>query len=200
MIRLITLFLSTAVLTGCSTVHFSNVHVEPNGTPVATSLSAEQKKSISNLTIALKKLSPNTSQQEATVIAYDSVIYSMILANQYGLASPPLYHNYLVNTKKRPRGLCYHWQRDLRSQLRKRRLKTFDLKEGVANEARYWTEHNALIITAKGQPFESGIILDGWRNSGKLLWARVQDDKKYRWKQRVWKKKQLVQKKAPKAS
>ena len=206
MIRLLTplfltpLYLSAVLLTGCSTIHYDNVYMEKNGTPVATTLSAEQKKSISDLTLTLKNLGPNTSAQEATAIAYDSVIYSMILANQYGLTSPPLYHNYLVNTKKRPRGLCYHWQRDLRTQLKKRHLKTFDLKEGVANEAKYWTEHNALIVTAKGQPFANGVILDGWRNSGKLLWMKVQKDKKYHWKERVWKQKQFTQSKIPKAS
>ena len=28
------------------------------------------------------------------------------------------------------------------------------------------TEHNVIVITAKGQPFEQGIMLDNWRRSG----------------------------------
>jgi len=112
----------------------------------------------------------------------------MILANQYQLTTPPLYHNYLVNSKQRNRGLCYHWQRDLIKHLKKRKnLKTFDLREGVSAAGSYWREHNAMIVTAKGQPFETGIILDGWRDSGKLFWQTVKKDKKYQWKQRIWK-------------
>jgi hypothetical protein len=33
------------------------------------------------------------------------------------------------------------------------------------------------VVTAKGQPFEEGIVLDAWRRSGKLYWALVKKDK-----------------------
>ncbi|HHL19718.1 MAG TPA: hypothetical protein ENJ33_08275 [Thiothrix sp.] len=197
----IILLFSTLLLTGCGSVHYNNVHMGNDNIPVATKLSTEQKQSISELKTALLNLGENTSEAEATLIAYDSVVYSMILANQYKLASPPLYHNYLVNTKRRPRGLCYHWQRDLISHLKKRKnFKTFDLKEGVSAEGEYWNEHNAMIVTAKGQPFETGIVLDGWRNSGKLFWVKVTKETKHHWKQRVWKTKKIAKKSIPKAS
>ena len=187
------LLFSVVLLTGCGSIHYNNVHMGKNNTPVATKLSAEQKQSISKLKTALVNLGPNTSEPEATLIAHDAVVYSMVLANQYQLATPPLYHNYLVNTKRRPRGLCYHWQRDLIKHLKKRKnLKTFDLKEGVQAVGQYWSEHNAMIVTAKGQPFETGIVLDGWRDSGKLFWSAVKTDKKYKWQQRVWKQKQKM--------
>lgn len=184
----VSLFLSTALLTGCGSIHYNNVHMGKNNTPVASKLSIPQKQSINNLKTALINLGPNTSEPEATLIAYDAVVYSMILANQYQLATPPNYHNYLVNSKQRSRGLCYHWQRDLIKHLKKRKnLKTFELREGVSAEGSYWREHNAMIVTAKGQPFATGIILDGWRDSGKLFWGSVKKDTKYKWKQRVWK-------------
>jgi hypothetical protein len=174
--------------------------MDKNNTPVATKLSTEQKQSITELKTALLNLGENTSEPEATLIAHDAVVYSMILANQYKLATPPLYHNYLVNTKRRPRGLCYHWQRDLISHLKKRKnLKTFDLKEGVSAEGEYWSEHNAMIVTAKGQPFETGIVLDGWRDSGTLFWRKVTKETKHQWKQRVWKTKKVAKKTTPKA-
>lgn len=197
----ITLLLLSIALTGCGSVHYNNVYMNENNTPIATKLSVEQKQSISHLKAALLNLGTNTSEPEATLIAHDAVVYSMVLANKYQLATPPLYHNYLVNTKRRPRGLCYHWQRDLISHLKKRKnLTTFDLREGVSAEGRYWTEHNAMIVTAKGKPFETGIVLDGWRSSGRLFWGKVSTDKKYQWKQRIWKTKVATKNPIPKSS
>jgi hypothetical protein len=42
-------------------------------------------------------------------------------------------------------------------------------------------EHNCVVITAEGQDFFRGIVLDPWRNSGNLYWARVTADS-YPWK------------------
>jgi len=36
-------------------------------------------------------------------------------------------------------------------------------------------------VTAKGRPFDSGILLDGWRDSGRLYYAKVHDDTRYAW-------------------
>ncbi len=189
--RISGLILSTFLLTGCGTVHFNNVKMNDAGTPVATKLSTEQKKSMSQLSQAIKNLGPNISPQEATIVAHDSIVYSMILANKYELTYPPLWHNVLVNSKKRPRGLCYHWQRDLMAHMKKKNLQTLDIIEGVAYEKDYWREHNTMVVTAKGQPFGTGIVLDPWRESGILAWSKVKDDK-YPWKLRVWKKKPQV--------
>jgi hypothetical protein len=182
-LRLFAIIFITLGLSACGTVHFDNVKMDSKGNPVATKLTAEQKTSMRNLAIALKNLGPNTSQREATIIAHDAIVYPMILANQYGLTYPPLYHNMLVNSKKRPRGLCYQWARDLTSHLKKKNLKTFDLKWGVAYRRNYWREHNTLVVTAKGDDISKGIVLDPWRNSGKLFWSKLKDDKKYPWVQ-----------------
>ncbi len=193
--RFIALLLGATLLTGCGTVHFDNVKMNTSGVPVATKLSSAQKKSMSQLSAAIKNLAPNISPQEATIVAHDSIVYSMVLANKYQLSYPPLWHNVLVNSKKRPRGLCYHWQRDLIAHMKKKNLTTLDVIEGVAYEKDYWREHNTMVVIAKGKPFNSGIVLDPWRDSGVLAWAKVKDDK-YPWKLRVWKnKKQASNKK-----
>ncbi len=195
LLRFFSLLLSTALLTGCGTVHFDNVKMDKSGKPVATKLTAKQKKSLSELSAAIKNLGPNVSPQEATIMAHDSIVYSMVLANKYELTYPPLWHNVLVNSKKRPRGLCYHWQRDLIAHMKKKHLKTLRVIEGVAYEKDYWREHNTMVVTAIGQPFDQGIVLDPWRNSGILVWSKVKEDK-YPWKLRIWKdKKQVTNKK-----
>lgn len=193
--RFIYLFVNLVIissLTGCGTVQFDNVKMNNKGNPVATKLTDEQKKSMAGLTATIRSLSPNVSPQEAVLVAHDSIVYSMVLANQYELTYPPLWHNVLVNSKKRPRGLCYHWQRDLMKHFKSKNLKTLDIVEGVAHEKNYWLEHNTMVVTAKGHAFDTGVVLDPWRKSGILSWARVKEDK-YPWKLRVWKKKKNTQ-------
>ena len=39
-----------------------------------------------------------------------------------------------------------------------------------------------MVVTARGQPFNSGYIIDGWRAAGRLLWWPVAKDE-YPWKE-----------------
>jgi len=36
-----------------------------------------------------------------------------------------------------------------------------------------------LVVTARNQPFEDGIVLDGWRKAGRLFWCHVKEDHEY---------------------
>ncbi len=174
-----------SLLNGCS-VSYENVKMENGKRPVARILTNKQKQSINGLAKALKALGPNTSQAEANEIAYDAVVYPMILANQYNLVYPPQLQNVLVNAKRRDRGLCWQWADDMTAHMQKKNLKTFDLLRGTANR-RLKNEHNALVIVAKGENFYTGILLDPWRNSGDLYWAKVteEEDPQYVWHQFV---------------
>jgi hypothetical protein len=150
--------------------------------PIARILTNEQKRSINGLARTLKALGPNTSLAEADAIAYDAVVYPMILANQYNLVYPPQLQNMLVNGKQRDRGLCWQWADDMTAHMEKKNLQTFDLLRGTANR-RLKNEHNSLVIVAKGAHFYTGILLDPWRNSGELYWTKVteDDDLQYTW-------------------
>jgi len=53
-----------------------------------------------------------------------------------------------------------------------------------ANIGEYWSEHNSLVIVAKGMLIEEGIIIDPWRKGGELYFSKVKDDKKYIWQHR----------------
>ena len=53
----------------------------------------------------------------------------------------------------------------------------------VANKGEYF-EHNAISIAAKEMPYEEGILLDAWRNSGTLFFIPIKDDHRYDWKER----------------
>ena len=173
--------ISTSLLTGCS-VSYDNVKLENGSRPVARILTNQQKRSINGLARALKALGPHTSKAEADAIAYDAIVYPMILANQYNLVYPPQLQNMLVNGKRRDRGLCWQWADDMTAHMKKKKLKTFDLVRGTANR-RLKNEHNSLVVVAKGASFYTGILLDPWRNSGELYWEKVtqDEDPQYTW-------------------
>ncbi|MDH3587989.1 MAG: hypothetical protein OEQ74_01165 [Gammaproteobacteria bacterium] len=136
---------------------------------------------IGELSAALQALDPSVEPAEALRLAKTAVHYPLQLADHYKLTKPPLIHNMLVNAGLRPRGLCIHWTEDLLGRLHELRLESFDLWWGVATPAtRFHVEHSTVVATARGQPFEDGIILDGWRDSGWLYWSPVADDK-YTW-------------------
>jgi hypothetical protein len=89
----------------------------------------------------------------------------------------------LVRIGLKDRGLCHHWTTDLMEQLELLELKTYQLYWGVAHRGSELREHNSVVVAAKGQRFEEGIVLDPWRNSGELHWTPVKNDR-YPWKER----------------
>jgi hypothetical protein len=67
-------------------------------------------------------------------------------------------------------------------QLQTLELQTYQLHWGVAYRGSELREHNSVVITAKGQAFEKGLVLDPWRNSGDLYWTLVGEDN-YPWEE-----------------
>ena len=100
------------------------------------------------------------------------------------MTSPPQYHNFLVNIGLKEKGLCYHWADALYLHFMKSDYPSFEFHLVGANIGEYWTEHNSLVIVGKGKPITSGIIIDPWRNAGKLYFSKVKDDSSYSWMHR----------------
>lgn len=169
-------------LSGCA-VQYDNVTLAADGKPRLKQLTPQMKKRIDELKVALIDLDPSIiDPQEAASVAHDAFVYPMYLANEWGLTWPPVLHNTLRNSNQRPAGLCVDWARAMRAKMRSKNLKTFDLWWGIAYKGNPWREHSTLIVTAKGKPFETGILLDPWRNSGDLFWSKIDKDLHYPWK------------------
>lgn len=134
---------------------------------------------IRSLQSALASLAPTVRTDEAEEVARCAYDYPVVLAARYRAMRPAWLHNFLVNAGFRDRGLCYEWAEDLLVELQARDLRSLELHWGIAwaDTAR---EHNSLVVTAAGQPFDEGIVLDAWRRSGRLVWAPVSADK-YPW-------------------
>jgi hypothetical protein len=131
----------------------------------------------------LAMLSPSVRVDEAERLAQCAYVTSRQLAREYRVVFPPALNNILINTGGRKRGLCYHWTEDLMLQLDALKLETLELHWGEAF-ARTFSENNGVVVTAKGQPFGQGIVLDAWRYQGRLYWGPVRKDpEKYEWKE-----------------
>ncbi len=121
--------------------------------------------------------------EEANRIAESVLFHSARLADQYRMVRPAVLHNVLVRVGFKDRGLCHHWTTDLMKQLQQLDLKTYQLYWGVAYRGNELREHNSVVVAARGDPFDNGLVLDPWRYGGKLYWARVENDR-YPWTER----------------
>ncbi len=128
----------------------------------------------------LKALSPSVSAQEADTLATAAVDRAAQLNREWGPTINPWANNFLVNTGLREQGLCHQWREALYPPLHALHPRTLDLHLAAARRATL-REHNGIVVTAHGQPFETGIILDAWRSGGILKWSLVKTDH-YPWK------------------
>jgi hypothetical protein len=124
----------------------------------------------------LTALSPSVRPEEARRLADRVYAVASQLRREYGVIWPPLFNNFLVNRGIRKRGLCFQWAEDLLVSLDALKLTSLELHWGEAY-AGSWQESNCVVVTAKGQPFKYGIILDCWRHSGHLYWRAAATDK-----------------------
>ena len=73
-----------------------------------------------------------------------------------------------------------------KARLRRERFHSLDLHWAIANyEAAFRLEHSSVVISAGGADLNQGLILDPWRNSGRLHWVLLTEDAKYRWQPRA---------------
>ncbi len=130
---------------------------------------------VEDLRGCIAALAPNVHPQDAERVATSAYAAADQLRRDYRVVGPPLFHNFLVNTGIRKRGLCFQWAEDLLARLDSLKLSSVEFHWG---EARAGTlrEHNCVVVTARGQPFNSGIVLDCWRHSGRLYWTPLAAD------------------------
>jgi hypothetical protein len=144
----------------------------------ASTALARDEQSIKDLRDALVALSPDVDLREAEVLSTTAHTLSRQLAHDYGVTLFPGFQNFLVNVGAREKGFCAHYTRDIGTRLKEFHFKTLELHWGIAY-AKLEDENNALVITARGQKFEDGIVLDAWRRAGRLWWSPVMKDYDY---------------------
>ena len=136
------------------------------------------KDQIKELAKALTQLSSNVDPAEAQALSYTAHTTARRLKKEYRVALNPEFTVFLYNVGLRKRGWCGHWAQDIGEELKKLEPKTLVLHWGEAYP-NTTSENNALVITARNQPFKDGIIIDGWRRAGRLFWCPVVKDDEY---------------------
>jgi len=140
---------------------------------------------IEALAAEIMALGPEVDPIEARRAARVSYEQTRNLAIQYQIVDPPIIHNMKVNMGLKPRGLCWHWAEDMEKRLDQEQFKTLVMYRAIANaDNPYRIDHSTAIIAAKGEGMEDGIVLDPWREGGRLFWDEVADDTHYHWVQR----------------
>ena len=164
--------LLVTLVQGCASTH----------APVELPSFVEQMR-INNLELAILALDEDIDPDEAHRAATIAIEYPLELAQEYEISDPPLMHNFLVNIGAKPRGLCVDWTYDLLTRLQQERFHSLGLHWGIANyDSAFRIEHSTAIVSARGEPLSRGIVLDPWRYSGQLFWARTLEDPQYQWK------------------
>ena len=125
-------------------------------------------------------LGPGIDPEEAARVAAIAYTTGRDLKKEWKVIWPPGLQNFLVNTGQRKGGLCFQFAERLLLRLSEQRWDTLEFHWAESFE-RTASEHNVIVVTAKGQNFYQGIILDNWRYGGRLIWGPVTDDPHYNW-------------------
>ncbi len=172
----------TTLQTGCLSVRYDVDRLTDKARIATDTEVAEHFERMDELSATIAGLALTVDPIEAQRVAEVAMNYPLSLASSYKLTQPAITHNMLVNMGARPRGLCVHWTEDLLRRLHELDLTTLDLFWGVAYPTKPMRlEHSSPVVVAKGGAFDSGILLDGWRDSGRLYFNNVPDDKRYAW-------------------
>jgi hypothetical protein len=134
------------------------------------------------LTAGLVQLSPRVNPDEARRVAFTAYTTGRQLAAEWRMVSPATMQSFLIHIGRRKAGHCYQYANELLLRLDALKLRTLELHWAECNP-RAFDEHNVIVVTARGQPFEQGIVLDNWRHSGRLVWGAVKDDPPFRWEE-----------------
>src|SRR5262245_60712253 len=140
---------------------------------------ADDAKSIAGFSKALIELGPDVDPAEAELVSVTAHTTARRLQKEWRVAPFALYQNFLIHIGKRQKGFCFDWAYGIGGALRELQLKTLVLHWGASYPGTR-LEHNCIVVTARGQPFREGYIIDGWRAAGRLLWWPVRKDE-YSW-------------------
>ena len=130
----------------------------------------------------LVALSPSVNPEEARRVASIAYTTGRELARKWGMGSSPTVHSFLINIGVKKAGYCYQFATELLIRLDAQKFKTLDLHWAESDPGTD-TEHNVIVVTARGQPFAQGIMLDNWRRSGRLLWGSFDGDPDHTWQE-----------------
>lgn len=178
------LLLVGAALSACTTPPNASRPLTPARTVALLTGPSTEETEARVLAAKILALSPAIEAQDANRVATCAYRTARQLTVEYSIVGPAVFHNFLINVGLKKRGLCYQWAQDLIARLDALPLHSLELRWGVAHRGGL-REHNCVVLTAHGQPFAEGIVLDCWRNAGRLYYGPVKGDR-YPWEEEDW--------------
>ncbi|MDH3264652.1 MAG: hypothetical protein OEM24_11705 [Paracoccaceae bacterium] len=136
---------------------------------------------VAKLAQEIRTFGPEVDPDEAQRLARISYDYARQLRGEYQVTDPPLIHNTKVNMGLRPRGLCFQWADDIEARLRQENFQTLQFHRAIANSDTLLIDHSVVIVSRRGDSMFQGVVLDGWRDGGRLFWAPTLEDPRYDW-------------------
>ena len=159
-------------------------------TPLAACGTAPEKRAVAEavdvkrLEEAIIAMRADVDPEEAARAARLAFSHTRELAIQYRITDSPLVHNTKVNMGLKPRGLCWHWAEDMEKRLDAEQFETLEMHRAIAEGRGIRIDHSTAIISARGDGYRQGVVLDPWRNGGVLFFAPVIEDTRYHWEAR----------------
>ena len=143
---------------------------------------SEIDQKIASVSEALASLGPSVDRSEAARAARVAVTAPLDWARDWQVVDPPLIHNFKVVNGLREKGVCQDFADAMHMALRAEGLQTLQIHRAIANVRNLRLEHATVILTARGQPMEQGVVLDPWRlGQGQLWFGRVAEDDRFQW-------------------
>jgi hypothetical protein len=168
------MILLVVFLFGCTTSSEKNIAALPGTPPPGTVLQ------VAELEQAILALGPGIDPEEAAVAARASYEHTRDLAIEYRITDLALVHNVKVNLGLKPRGLCKHWAQDMESRLVAEKFETLTIHRAIGTFI--GVDHSTAIISRKGDDMFRGIVIDPWREGGRLTWIRTSEDTRWGWR------------------
>ena len=170
-----TVILGLLVIFGLWAAGFASAAQQPQKSSTSFQVPRSDLANAEALANQLATLWPRVDPTEAKLLADCAYATVSQLRRQYRMFGTPIFNNFLIYQGLKKRGYCYQWSEDLLVALDPLKLKSLELHWGEANPGN-WRENNCLVVTAKGQPFNHGIVLDCWKHFGHLRWNPVLSD------------------------
>lgn len=134
----------------------------------------------------IQALSPAVSLEEAQRVTRCAVTTGLELAREWRVPAVaawlPGLQNLYIKVGARKQGYCFQYSRELLLRLDALKLQTLECHWAESQPGTV-SENNAIVVTARGQPFAQGVLLDNWRCQGRLAWTSVTRDPEYHWKE-----------------
>lgn len=135
---------------------------------------------------AIRALSPTVSLDDARRVTACAVNTGLELRREWhvgGLSTLlPGLQNLFVKTGATRGGYCFQYCSEMLVRLDALKLQTVEF-HWAESQPGTMSENNGIVVTARGQPFREGVLLDNWRAQGHLAWTHVTTDPEYRWKE-----------------